>query len=404
MSEVDIIITYYKIKSNHYLSNCYKHIINSRIIHFLVIIIEVALNIVQELDIILRDFSGLYEEEKFKKFNYINSIIAEFNKLSHFNKLIIMIIFVLIFDLLYMFLQRNNFAIRRIHIMIIINILELLYFRLIESIFLSLLFSFRNLYLLIPLILLLPHMYLIVNNFMYNHLYYFVPGFIEYPYDEFSSFYDIILFVTKLLLGIICSSSNEGLNKFFFCILFLFQILFSFFLLYKLQNQSYLFMKNTFLNETRLCGFIIQPIIIISALLIGKNEIISILFIILNISFLFIIMGYSYFIYDPFYYARIKMETPLENTIFYLYIISNKFMVDNLFESKLNEHFIKCGNCDLCKKYKNYLNDLKKVEELENEENQNLIKEEKNNFNNNINDEEKHLMDLFNVIYNLKNK
>ena len=330
--------------------------------------------------------------------------ITEFNKLSNFIKLIIMIIFALIFDFIYIFLQRNNFAISRIHIMIIINILELLYFRVIESIFLSLLFSFRNLYLLISLILLLPHMFLMVNNFMYNHLYYFVPGFIEYPYDEFSSLYDIILFVTKLILGIICSSSNEGLIKFFFCILFLLQIFLSFFLLYKLKNQSYLFMKNTFLNETRLCGFIIQPVIIITALLLGKNEIISILFIILNISFLFIIMGYSYFIYNPFYYARIKMETPLENTIFYLYIISNKFMVDNLFESKLNEHFIKCGACVLCKKYKNYLSELKKSEELESEENQKLLKEEKNNYNNNFNDEEKRLMDLFNVIYNLKNK
>ena len=404
MSEADITTTYYKIKSNHYLSNCYRHIINSKIIHFLVIIIEVTLNIFQELDIILRDFSGLYKEEKYKQFNYINSIITEFNKLSNFIKLIIMIIFALIFDFIYIFLQRNNFAISRIHIMIIINILELLYFRVIESIFLSLLFSFRNLYLLISLILLLPHMFLMVNNFMYNHLYYFVPGFIEYPYDEFSSLYDIILFVTKLILGIICSSSNEGLIKFFFCILFLLQIFLSFFLLYKLKNQSYLFMKNTFLNETRLCGFIIQPVIIITALLLGKNEIISILFIILNISFLFIIMGYSYFIYNPFYYARIKMETPLENTIFYLYIMSNKFMVDNLFESKLNEHFIKCGACVLCKKYKNYLSELKKSEELESEENQKLLKEEKNNYNNNFNDEEKRLMDLFNVIYNLKNK
>ena len=71
MSEEDIITTYYKIKSNHYLSNCYRHIINSKIIHFLIIIIEVALNIFQELDIILRDFIGIYKEEKFKKFNYI---------------------------------------------------------------------------------------------------------------------------------------------------------------------------------------------------------------------------------------------------------------------------------------------------------------------------------------------
>jgi hypothetical protein len=40
-------------------------------------------------------------------------------------------------------------------------------------------------------------------------------------------------------------------------------------------------------------------------------------------------------------------------------------MVDNLFESKLNEHFIKCGTCDLCIKYKNYLSELKAIEELE---------------------------------------
>ena len=78
-----------------------------------------------------------------------------------------------------------------------------------------------------------------MNNFIYNHLFYFVPDFIDYPYDEFSSSFDIILLFTKIFLSIASTTNNSDLGKFFFFILFLEQIFFSFYFIYKLYNYYY---------------------------------------------------------------------------------------------------------------------------------------------------------------------
>ena len=90
---------------------------------------------------------------------------------------------------------------------------------------------------------------------MYNHLYYFVPEFIDYPYDELSSSYDIILILTKILLSISVTTNISGLGKLCFFIVFFEQIFFSFYFINILKNHSYLFMKNSFLNRTRVCHF-----------------------------------------------------------------------------------------------------------------------------------------------------
>ena len=68
----------------------------------------------------------------------------------------------------------------------------------------------------VGLIFIIPHIYLIINNFINNHLYYFVPEFIDYPYDEFSSIFDTILVISKLSLTAAGSINNLQLKKFFF--------------------------------------------------------------------------------------------------------------------------------------------------------------------------------------------
>ena len=57
MSDSEIPDINKKIASNNYLSNCYKYLIREKIIHFLLIIIEILLNTIQELDIIFRDYN-----------------------------------------------------------------------------------------------------------------------------------------------------------------------------------------------------------------------------------------------------------------------------------------------------------------------------------------------------------
>ena len=407
MSDKDIINIHKKIISNHYLSNCYQCLIRLKAIHFFLILIELLLNTFQLLDIVQRDYMPINKEETINALNYIHYINIEFNTLSNSKKLIIIFLFTLIFDLLYIFIKRNNFKKKRIYILIIINILELFYFRTTQLILLNLLFSFKNNYLLISFLIFLPHIYLIIDNFLNNHLYYFSPEFIKYPYDEFTSFYDITLFISKIFLGIANTISNIYLLKLIFIFQFAIQILFSTFFIYKLIYHSYLFMINSFLNKTRFCLYIIHTNVIIMSLINEKNEIKNILFSIINIGLLLVVMGYLYFLYDPYEYITIKMETPLENIIFYLFVKSNKNFVDYVYESKVNEHYEKCGVCTLCIRYNYYLRKIKSKKEANNEENQSLINEKKKDYSyvNDIEGKKKEdLIDLFNILYDLKSK
>ena len=71
MSDIDIKEIHKEIISNNYLSNCYRHLTNSKIIHFLITLIEITLNIIQELDTYLRDFHPANNTENNNKLSFI---------------------------------------------------------------------------------------------------------------------------------------------------------------------------------------------------------------------------------------------------------------------------------------------------------------------------------------------
>ena len=385
---------YQKISSNNYLSNSYIHLITVKIVHFILITIEILLNIIQELDIFLTKFNN--NEQSRNILRFIALITSKYNELPKVIQIIILAFYIIICDFLYLFLKKKIFRKERIYISFIINILELFYFRVFMLIFLNLFFSFNDIYLIILLILFLPHLYLIINHFVYNHLYYFVPPFIDYPYDTFSSLFDIVLFFIKMLLSICYSLNYRAQILFFFIILFLTQIVFSIYFLEKSINHSYLFMKNEFLNRTRVSLFIFQSIVIIFALFIGRKEIISIFFIIIFGCLLIIVNAFIFVIYNPFSCITIHRDTTLENIIYYLYIISYKDDVDFIFVNKLNEHYEKCGICDLCNNYLRYIKNYEQKFD-KNEENESFVEEDKN-------DNKNELDDLLSLIYDGKNQ
>ena len=392
---------YQEIKSDNYLVNCYKNLVRSKSIYFLFILIENILNIFQELETFISGFNS--ETSQNNKFNYISYITEHFDKLAISIKIIILLFLIIIPDSLYFFLSKKYFQKNYISISIISNLLELFYFRTIFIIFLNLFFTLPNIYFLISFILLIPHIYLIIKNFLYNHLYYFVPVFIEYSFDEFSSLFDIIMIFSKVILSIACNSKNS-IGKLCFIILIGIQIFFSSYFIYKLRNHSYLFMKNSFLNKTKVIFFFANTIIIIIALLFGRDEIITILFLILCIGIFFILMVYMYLMYNPFHFIRINRDTPVENIFFYLYILSEKNDLEFLIENEINEHYEKCGLCSLCKKYIQYLDiydNLDDKEEYEEKEKEKLINNKKTKIKNDNNNQ---FMDLFDIIYDGNNK
>ena len=268
----------------------------------------------------------------------------------------------LIFNSLYIYFCKNDLKQTNIFLSIIINILELFYFRLYILFFYTLLFTLSKLYFLSSFILSLIQAYLIINNFLYNHLYYYVPKFVDYPYDEFNSRFDLFLFLSKILLSVASDASEIYLAKFCFIILFTLQIYFSFYYIDKLINQSYLFMKNSFINKSKISLFLTQTTIILVYLFIKKNNIT--LNIVINIGILFFFMGYLYFIYDPYSYINIENDTPLENIFYYLNIINERNDFEFLIESKLNIHYNKCGFCLLCERYLKYRTEEENYENI----------------------------------------
>ena len=386
MSGSEIPKIYKKINSNNYLSNCYRVLTRSKTIHFLCILIEMILNVLQELEV----FSKMFKNEENSGLNYISYITDIFDNLDNNIKLAIMILLVILIDCLYFIYTKNNYKFKNIGNIIIINILELFFFRTAVQIYFNFYFTIRKELFLFSCIFLFIHIYLVVNNFFYNHLFYFVPEFINYPYDEFTSLFDIILFSTKIILAATATTDNIAFGKFLFLFLLIIHIFFCFYFTYQLKYHSYLFMKNTFLNKMKACFFYAQTFIVILSIFIGIKEIKTVLFIIICVSVIIIFMCIIYLLYDPFNYISIKTETKMENLFFYLYILSEKNDYNFLFENKLKVHYKLCGFCDLCKKYNDLIKSFKK--NIQDDEKAKLINEESNQNNDDS-------LDYFNVIY-----
>ena len=386
---------HFDINSDNYLVNCYKYIAKAKTIHFLFILIEIIMNVFQEIELDLKNASS---DKNKLDLNYLRKITVAFDKISTIVKLIVIILYILVFDVIYIILRIQKFKKKYVIISILINILELFHFRLFVLIFFNLFFTLPNIYFTISCIFVVPHLCLIVHHFFYDHLYYFVPKFINYPYDEFSSLFDLFLLYIKIFLSIARNTKYFGLEKCCSYIFHISQVLFCIFFIIKLKNHSYLFMKNQFLNKTKFSFFFSKTITSILALILGKTEIINVLFLMLSLGIMLVILSYVYFMYEPLNYIKIRRETPMENIYFYLYILSERDDLNFLFENKISEHYEKCGVCDLCKKYMNYLDNHQSNIEIEDDEKKRLINDENKSISS------IKMMQLSDIIYSQENK
>ena len=385
-----------ELNKDNYLSNCYNHLTRLKIFHFILLIYEMFLNLLYEV----QTFAKGFQIQNVPNSNS-NLGVGNFGNLSSLIKFVLSLFLIPIFDSIYIFLKLKKFQQYYISITILIDILESISFRSFILLFFIFFFSLTEIYFVVGCFLLIPHIFIIINNFMYNHLYYFVPVFIDYPYDELSSSYDIILLLTKLLLSISVTTSISGLGQLCFFIVFLEQIFFSLYFINILKNHSYLFMKNSFLNRTRVSLFFTKTTILVVAFIFGKTEIMSVLFLMTAFCIFIIFIAYMHFIYNPYTYIQVKRETPMENLFFYLFILSEKNDYDFFFENKIKQHYELCGICDLCQKFKKYKKKYKSY--IENDEKEKLINEE--NCIKNVEDNNKERpIDLFDIVYDNKNK
>ena len=132
------------INSNNYLLNSYRLLTRSKTIHFISILIETIINILQEIEIFHRDNKIENIEKILWRFNFFSIINNAFDSLKTIISLFIIIIYVILIDFLYFFFEKKNYKIKHIRNMIIINILDIFCFRTVMLIFLNFFFYFQQ--------------------------------------------------------------------------------------------------------------------------------------------------------------------------------------------------------------------------------------------------------------------
>ena len=391
MEENDNFEKYFNLINDNYLVNAYKHIIKSKFINFIFTLIEILINILQELSIFI---NGYDFDSKNKFVNFIVSIPKITIGIKKSIKLATIIVYTIFFELLYLYLTKRKIKKQLKVYILLFNIIEFLFFRLFMLFYLDMIFSFYNFYLILVFVLFFHHIFFIWNHFLYNHLYYYVPLYIDYPFDEFSSIFDLILFSVKIILSLIINTKRINVKKCFYIVFFILQIIFCIFFIFKMINHSYLFMKNSFLNKTKAGLFFAQTSCLIFAELIGKKNIINISYLLIIILTIIIFIFSLNLIYEPKTYIKIRTETSFENLLFYFYIISEKNDITFLLKDKIYEHYEICGVCNLCHRFKKYLQKTKLEIIFDNKKG--------NVFNDKKNGDKNHIIDLFHILFEYK--
>ena len=137
MSDIEISKIDKNINSDNYLINCYENLIRIKVVHFLFLLIEILLNVLQELEVFIRGFVTENNTKKNTGLNFVSLCTNIFDKLPTYGKLIIIIFYITITELLYYLIKKRKFKNNYICIKIVVNFLEIFFFRTFIIIFLN---------------------------------------------------------------------------------------------------------------------------------------------------------------------------------------------------------------------------------------------------------------------------
>ena len=264
--------------NSHYLSISYKSLINKNIIHAFLFLVEMALIFLQILEIYYYNFKSSQNNNKIY-FSPLDYLTIKINKITNVIKAILYpIIIIIILITSYVF---NSYRLKiNIITIIMINISEILFYRLFPLILFNYLFIFKRFYLIINIAFTIPYILSLVLNFTKNHLFLFFPNLINYPYDTFSMIIDLHLLFIKLFLSLSKMGPNQNISKFNFILSISFIFVLLFYLSYIMMCKSYYLMNNIILNTIRYSIILSVSISIIIILFIDKNKLFHIYFII----------------------------------------------------------------------------------------------------------------------------
>ena len=340
---------------HEYFSNCYKVILTNKYFHFSISFIEYLLTLMVQSIIFYRKTN--YQENFKISLKQFHLLLKKGIDMFPLSIKLIFIIMIYALIIIY-FLIYNQYSFKQKYILnsIIINAFEIFIFRLLFIIICYIAFSVHNFIALIFCsIISIPIFFLILNNFYHNHLYYFCPNFVVYPYDYYSSFIDNVHLFEKILLCISMQSSNKNFNDFLYIVVIILQIVNFLFSLYFFIFKSYYIMNNIFLGKARFSFVLSTFLVSLLMIILGKNNSsnFSFILIILNIFFMFYIIVQVF--YNPYKFAYFDTSENIENIYFYFFIIDHLKNEAFILEEALGRHYSSCKNCDLCIKLQNHL-------------------------------------------------
>ena len=363
---------------DRYILVSFDSIKKSKIFHFFMIIIEELFIIIHELDIYHNNFSINYSN----KISPALFLLEQFKKLSLALRIIIYLLIVFYTFTSYIILNKVKLKLNKF-IQVLANINELLIYRLFSIFILILLASFHGFVFLINAILTSFYVGTLIKYITSNHLYFFAPNILDYPFDYFSEIIDMNYLAIKIFL-IFASAANSYYIT-ILCIIIIFGIKASclVYVTYIMKNKSYYLMNNVFLNKIRYASILSITLIQIIYFFISKKNVLNIFYLVAYIDVFIICIILINMFYDPYIYMNFKTDEHIENVYYYFFVLNRNKNKYFLLEEKLDEHVFMCNKCFLCKKYKQ----LKLFYE-------NPLDTRINNI---------HTHDLFQIIYNGKN-
>ena len=366
-----------------------KSIIRKTHFHLLISIIDAVVILIKILNIYQTDYNSnmdkvvkvLSPSLYFRDYNIILRLLPLF--------IYLIIVYTIIIKMIF---YGNNSKINKFGI-IVINIFEFFFIRIIFIFFCTFLFILPTLYFLLFLILSLPFLVFIFIDMTYFHLGQFMLSSISFPFDEFTSLCDRENLMIKFLISISSISKNIYICKFMYFLQFILLICFCAYNTYTVLYKSYYLMNNESYDKIRYSNLICLLIVQILLFFMKSEETFQTSFITIFICVYLFITILIFMSYDP--YAHIKIDTAEnpENLYYYFFLMDRNKNISFYLDDKIKEHISTCNCCSLCLKYQKYLENKSVIE---------IVKE--NEINENEKGEEEKEDNMFNILYSGKDK
>ena len=360
-----------------------KTIVRKLLIHVLISIIDTIIVLVKSLNIYYTD----YNKNISKAYKKITPSLyfSDYNTVIKSLPIIIYLIIVYLILFFSIFFWNNNKTTKME--MIIINIFELFFIRILFIFFCELIFYLSTLYFLIFFLLTLPYLIFILLDMTYFHLGYFMLKIVQFPFDAFTSICDREKLIIKILISIASISRNIYICKFVYFLQIILLIGFCVFNTYLLLRKSYFLMSNEFYDKIRYSNLLNLTIIQIFALLMKNEEIFNSSFITIIICLYLFITIFIFISYDPYNFIVIHSAENPNNLYYYFYLKDRNKNISYYLSNKIKEHIAICNCCTLCERYLKLSENKNNVIELVNE-----------------NEENECYDNVFNILYNGKDK